>query len=344
MHRSHYLLVVILLSLVSACQLPGINSTQSSSTEEVSINQQPTKSELIGSGIATPYPHVTATISATQQVESTPAFQFNPYDCEQSACVLTQPVIFQRPIEAGLINRIDATYPFGSNSEGKYEVHHGVEFVNPSGTEIHAVGDGVVIFAGNDLKTRFADWLNFYGNLVIIKHDSDAWSEPIFSLYGHLSKILVTQGQTVEAGELIGQVGATGYAIGSHLHFELRLGENVYQRTVNPVLWLVAHQTELDGLKGNLGGVVLDRWGNRVADKEITIAAQQKDGAGRMRRFFIKTYADTSLAEASPFGENFVLADLPAGKYLVTIYDGTMHEAMVTILPGKTTFVTIRVP
>ncbi|HSN78846.1 MAG TPA: M23 family metallopeptidase, partial [Rhodoferax sp.] len=70
------------------------------------------------------------------------------------------------------------------------------------------VGDGVVTFSGVQ---------NGYGNVVFIKHRGNTET-----VYAHLSKLLVRQGDSVSQGQTIGLVGATGWATGPHLHFEVR--------------------------------------------------------------------------------------------------------------------------
>jgi murein DD-endopeptidase MepM/ murein hydrolase activator NlpD len=70
------------------------------------------------------------------------------------------------------------------------------------------VGDGTVEFAGRQ---------NGYGNVVQLRHSNDRTT-----LYAHLSRIDVREGQRVEQGQRIGAVGATGWATGPHLHFEFR--------------------------------------------------------------------------------------------------------------------------
>jgi murein DD-endopeptidase MepM/ murein hydrolase activator NlpD len=87
--------------------------------------------------------------------------------------------------------------------------HLGVDYAAPSGTDVRAVGDGIVDFAG---------WQNGYGNVVQIAHGSDR-----ITLYAHLSRIDLKRGQRVEQGQRVGAVGATGWATGPHLHFEFRL-------------------------------------------------------------------------------------------------------------------------
>ncbi len=87
--------------------------------------------------------------------------------------------------------------------------HKGVDYGAPTGTPVRTVADGVVDFAG---------WQNGYGNVVSIKHASDK-----STLYAHLSRIDVKVGQKVGQGDHIGAVGATGWATGPHLHFELKV-------------------------------------------------------------------------------------------------------------------------
>ena len=91
-----------------------------------------------------------------------------------------------------------------------WKQHKGVDYGAPTGTPIRSVGDGVVEFAGRQ---------NGYGNVVEIRHSNQR-----STLYAHLSRIDVRQGQRVEQGARIGAVGATGWATGPHLHFEVKVG------------------------------------------------------------------------------------------------------------------------
>jgi murein DD-endopeptidase MepM/ murein hydrolase activator NlpD len=90
-----------------------------------------------------------------------------------------------------------------------WRAHLGVDYGAPTGTPVRSVGDGVVEFAGNQ---------GGFGNVVYIKHRNEHTT-----LYAHLSRISVRKGQAVSQGELIGAVGATGWATGPHLHFEFRV-------------------------------------------------------------------------------------------------------------------------
>jgi peptidase M23-like protein/putative peptidoglycan binding protein len=88
--------------------------------------------------------------------------------------------------------------------------HTGLDYPAPSGTPVGAAARGQVTSAGWDPSG--------YGNLVVIEHP-----QGVRSMYAHLSRIDVGRGQSVVAGARIGRVGATGFATGPHLHFELRL-------------------------------------------------------------------------------------------------------------------------
>jgi murein DD-endopeptidase MepM/ murein hydrolase activator NlpD len=93
---------------------------------------------------------------------------------------------------------------------GKMRAHKGVDYAAPTGTPIHAAGDGVIKFKG---------WMNGYGNFVVIQH-----SGTISTAYGHMSKFANEKvGQRVSQGAVIGFVGMTGLATGPHLHYEFRV-------------------------------------------------------------------------------------------------------------------------
>ncbi|WP_345063174.1 peptidoglycan DD-metalloendopeptidase family protein [Acidovorax lacteus] len=90
-----------------------------------------------------------------------------------------------------------------------WRAHLGTDYAAPTGTPVRTVGDGVVEFAGVQ---------NGFGNVVFVKHRNQH-----VTVYAHLSRIDVRKGQSVEQGQTIGAVGATGWATGPHLHFEFRV-------------------------------------------------------------------------------------------------------------------------
>lgn len=114
---------------------------------------------------------------------------------------LTSPVEFSR-ISSGFKMRFHPILQ-------KWRAHLGTDFAAPTGTAVRTVGDGTVDFAGVQ---------NGYGNVIFVKHRNQH-----ITVYAHLSRIDVRKGQSVEQGQKIGAVGATGWATGPHLHFEFRV-------------------------------------------------------------------------------------------------------------------------
>jgi murein DD-endopeptidase MepM/ murein hydrolase activator NlpD len=103
------------------------------------------------------------------------------------------------------------TSEFGSRYDPYYHVwqlHAGTDIAAPGGTPIHAAASGRVIQAGRN---------GGYGNYTCISHGGG-----FSTCYGHQSKILVSTGEYVQRGEVIGKVGTTGASTGFHLHFETR--------------------------------------------------------------------------------------------------------------------------
>jgi len=91
----------------------------------------------------------------------------------------------------------------------KWRAHLGVDYAAPTGTPVRSVGDGIVEFAGVQ---------GGFGNVVFVQHRNNNTT-----VYGHLSRIDVKRGQSVSQSQVIGAVGATGWATGPHLHFEFRV-------------------------------------------------------------------------------------------------------------------------
>lgn len=107
------------------------------------------------------------------------------------------------------------TSPFGYRVDPvthAYQLHAGVDIGAPEGAPFHVAAAGVVIFAGQEQG---------YGNYTCVQHDGG-----LSTCYAHQSQILVSVGETVAQGQVIGLVGDTGYATGPHLHFETRMNGN----------------------------------------------------------------------------------------------------------------------
>ncbi|MDG4762058.1 M23 family metallopeptidase [Micromonospora sp. WMMD710] len=108
-------------------------------------------------------------------------------------------------------------------------LHAGIDLALPSGTPIHAAAAGTVTQAG--------DAADGYGNSVFIDHGNGYLTH-----YAHQSRIAVTVGQKVKAGQIIGYEGATGDATGPHLHFEVHQG---MWNQIDPAPYMRAHGVDL---------------------------------------------------------------------------------------------------
>ncbi len=132
------------------------------------------------------------------------------------------------PVRIGLRIRAGMQWPargavvsgFGMRLHPLFRIrrmHTGVDIAAAWGSPVRAAAAGTVIYTG---------WFGGYGKIVLVDHGGG-----VSTLYGHLSAILVSPGQRVHAGALLGRVGSTGYTTGPHLHFEVR----VTGRPVDPL-------------------------------------------------------------------------------------------------------------
>ena len=142
--------------------------------------------------------------------KSPPVHQPIPEDTEK---------LFSWPVNGRLTSR------FGPR---KGSFHDGIDIAAPVGTPVRAAAAGRVIFS---------DALRGYGNVVILKH-----ANGFTTVYAHHRRNLVKDGQVVQRGDIIGEVGETGRVTGPSLHFEVRSGKNAR----NPLHYLtpVRHATQ----------------------------------------------------------------------------------------------------
>ena len=114
-------------------------------------------------------------------------------------------------------------------------LHRALDFRAAVGTPVYAAADGTVETAYRWNGRRTQGDTNSYGNMLKLRH-VDYRGGRLETLYAHLSKLCVAQGETVYEGQLIGYSGDTGNCYGAHLHFEVRWKGS---RT-NPLNWLDA--------------------------------------------------------------------------------------------------------
>jgi murein DD-endopeptidase MepM/ murein hydrolase activator NlpD len=301
---------------------------------------------------------VTATAFPTLAFTSTPVPSLTPSPsptvpvragCPEGSesCILDWPLPFQRPIQAPGNAIADPTYRYGSTQSGAREPHHGIDMPNAYGTPVYAAADGTVVVAGSDKVTLVSPWPNFYGDVVVLEHQVAGVDAPVYTLYGHLSAIDVSAGQTVTAGQKIGEVGASGVAVGSHLHFEVRLGNNDYGSSRNPELWLVPAMGD-DGTQLGLLAVRVAEPDGRLVPTVMNVEYFADPSGEVTRDYPVEVYGTREKYPVNSddvLDENFMLGSLPAGHYRVTfVYWGTLYQRWVEIDPGKLTYVPFDVP
>lgn len=128
------------------------------------------------------------------------------------------PPTYMKPLSGG---RITSQFgPRKAPKRGASTYHKGVDYATPTGTAVMASAAGTVVKAG---------WGSGYGYVIYIQHSDGRQTR-----YGHLSKVLVSAGQTVSQGQKIALSGNTGVSTGPHLHFEMLIGGV----QVNPLKYL----------------------------------------------------------------------------------------------------------
>ena len=128
---------------------------------------------------------------------------------------------FRWPVQGRIISE------FGTKPDGGH--NDGIDVAVPQGTSVKAAENGVVAYAGNELKG--------YGNLVLIRHANN-W----VSAYAHNEEILVKRGDKVRRGQIIAKAGNTGSVSQPQVHFELRKGS----RPVDPTKYMSQTQASAD--------------------------------------------------------------------------------------------------
>jgi murein DD-endopeptidase MepM/ murein hydrolase activator NlpD len=230
-----------------------------------------------------------------------------------------------------------AMYPYASTGQGQYNLHTGIDIENPQGTQVLAVADGTVVYAGDDKKVAWGDGKNFYGNLIVVELDHRYYDQAVYYLFGHLSEILVAQGDRVKAGQVVGSVGSTGIALGPHLHVEVRVGGDSYADTRNPELWL----KPFPGY-GSIAGRVVTADGCALAG--LLLKLDRVDGGKGRWWPEANTYLTGRLNSDEEWGENFLFADTPGGQYKISFtLGGQVYDQVVTVKDGETSVVSFEV-
>ena len=272
---------------------------------------------------------------------------FQPQSISRAGLPLVRPARsrhtwFRRPIALTDQPYIDQTYRFGSTMGGNFQPHQGVEFNNPDGTPVQAIGDGVVVHAGPAEQGALT---------VAIKHDRKLTADGkplfVFSVYYHNTTLLAKVGQRVKAGDVIALVGNTGRATNDHLHLEVHAAPFDSTRLIvdpdvryppyntNPELWIAP----LPGT-GTIAGQVWDSAGQPAYQARIYGLVKLEP---RETPFsFIETYGRRNHSDPV-YHEHFGISDVAPGVYVLGVaIGGKRVYRQVTVEAGKLTWVEFR--
>ena len=110
--------------------------------------------------------------------------------------------------------------------------HNGLDIGAPIGTPVFAADDGIIEAVDNNDKNYYRKYQ--YGKYILIKHNNN-----MATLYAHLSKYVVSEGNSVKRGDLIGYSGNTGYSTGPHLHLGVYWAPSIQMKSIPPAAGLV---------------------------------------------------------------------------------------------------------
>jgi murein DD-endopeptidase MepM/ murein hydrolase activator NlpD len=189
--------------------IPGMRVSNAPRTDAPKVadakplaNPAPTKTPAV----AAKSPAVKQAAAAAEPTQSasvvTPATE-TPVPATATKAAEGAPPSFRWPVKARVIAG------FGPKTNGQQ--NDGINLAVPEGTPVKAAEDGVVAYAGNELKG--------YGNLVLIRH-----SNGYVTAYAHAKELMVKRGDTIKRGQVVAKSGQTGNVEGPQLHFEIRKG------------------------------------------------------------------------------------------------------------------------
>lgn len=204
--------------------------------------------------------------------------------------------------KAKAVSNFGMRHIFGSNS-----FHYGIDFVIID-KKIYATETGKVIVARVN---------GGYGKNIMIQHP-----DGLISVYGHLSKILVKEGQVVERGQYIGVEGSTGRSTGSHLHFEFRTKRWDRDKNANPAKYIDNFKPQVDKVYEHVESLNYVDILKEKTDKPDMwlgfIDKEKNDSLGKwLPQFIEKTYRKEELTNQAEW-DRFIIErkNHPVGKWL----------------------------
>jgi murein DD-endopeptidase MepM/ murein hydrolase activator NlpD len=262
---------------------------------------------------------------------------------------------FRRPISLSDQPLIDQTYRYGSTFGGTFQPHQGVEFNNPDGTPVYAIGSGVVVWAGPAEQGALTVAIRHDTTVTGVVPRSPVDSTPmerrrlfLYSVYYHNSELRVKVGDRVRAGQVISLVGNTGRATNDHMHLEVHASpvdsvqyivdpnERYPHYTTNPELWI----EPAGGTGGWIAGQVFDGRGDPVPQAHIFGVTKFEPAETPL--VMIETYGPRNHMHPL-YQEHFAIGDVPKGEYILGVeIDGRRVYRKVKVTPGNLSWVVFR--
>ncbi|MEA2905012.1 MAG: hypothetical protein QOI12_2399 [Alphaproteobacteria bacterium] len=180
--------------------IPGVRTTSAAGKDAAKLAQS--KPLAAPKGAAAPTAPAAGDEPAQNATLAKPSADPAPTAATTKAAVEATPS-FRRPVNGRIIAG------FGPKTNGQQ--NDGINFAVPEGTPVKAAEDGVVAYAGSELKG--------YGNLVLVRH-----SNGYVTAYAHAKELMVKRGDTIKRGQVIAKSGQTGNVDAPQLHFEVRKG------------------------------------------------------------------------------------------------------------------------
>lgn len=241
-----------------------------------------------------------------------------------------------KPLPGAGRTLINQRFPYGWDENGRLLLHNGVDIAEKLGTPVLAVADGTVVVAQADLNAWYGWRCDWYGHLVVIELEQTWQEQPIYVLYGHVLNISVEEGEQVTRGQPLAEVGIGGAATNPHLHLEVRVGENEFDATRNPMLWIDPGST-----RGVIAGRLVDPEGRPW--QGVPLALVGRDGTLGNASTWSYLGDPLHIANADEgWGENFAFSDIQPGEYdIYTSIQGTDYRQPVTVVAGGVAVVEI---
>lgn len=237
---------------------------------------------------------------------------------------------FIKPVPGGGRTIINKTFPYGSDGDGRYLLHNGIDIAGELGLPVLAVADGTVVVSQADESELYGWRCDWYGHLVVLELDQTWQGQPIYVLYGHVLGLSVEVGQHVSQGEPVAEVGVGGAATVPHLHLEVRVGSNAFSSTRNPMLWIDPGPT-----RGVVAGRLIDPQGRPWQGVVVTLVSSEDEPE------FVNTFSyqgdPQNLINADELlAENFLFADVRPGEYTLYVkLQGVEYRQPVEVVAGE---------